>query len=66
MSRGLLPLSCLACAMLAAPAAPAAAAAPFKPIRFSVVVRGTGPDVILIPGLASARAVWNSTAAALP
>jgi pimeloyl-ACP methyl ester carboxylesterase len=26
---------------------------------FSVVVRGAGPDVILIPGLASSRAVWD-------
>jgi pimeloyl-ACP methyl ester carboxylesterase len=63
MSRGLFPLSCLACA---ATASPAAAAAPFEPTRFSVVVRGTGPDVVLIPGLASSRGIWNSTAAALP
>jgi len=33
--------------------------------RFSVVVRGKGPDVILIPGLASSRAVWAPTAKAL-
>lgn len=29
--------------------------------RFSVEVRGTGPDVILIPGLSSPRAVWDET-----
>lgn len=48
--------------VLAAPAA----AAPFKSARISVEVRGSGPDVILIPGLASSRAVWNGTAAAVP
>jgi pimeloyl-ACP methyl ester carboxylesterase len=30
-----------------------------------VVTRGSGPDVILIPGLSSSRDVWNATAAAL-
>ncbi len=33
-----------------------------EPTRFSVVTVGTGPDVILIPGLSSPRAVWQSTA----
>jgi pimeloyl-ACP methyl ester carboxylesterase len=33
-----------------------------EPTRFSVEVRGTGPDVILIPGLASSRDVWRATA----
>ena len=50
---------------LAAPTAPTAAAA-FAPKRFSVVVKGSGPDVILIPGLASPRDVWNGTVAAVP
>ncbi len=36
-----------------------------QPTRFTVEVRGTGPDVILIPGLASSRAVWEPTARAL-
>lgn len=54
-----------ACALPAAPAAPAAAA-PFKPTRISVVVRGSGPDVILIPGLSTSRGVWNGTVAAVP
>lgn len=61
MSRRLL-LPVLLSALLAAPAA----AAPFKPTRISVVVRGSGPDVILIPGLAAARGIWSSTAAAVP
>jgi len=52
----------------AAPAsAPSVAAArPFAPTRFSVVVQGTGPDVILIPGLAGSREVWKGTVAAVP
>jgi N-formylmaleamate deformylase len=52
----------LAAALLAAPAA----AAPFKPTRISVSVRGSGPDVILIPGLSASRGVWNGTVAAMP
>ena len=33
--------------------------------RFSVAVSGQGPDVILIPGLASSGAVWDDTVAHL-
>ncbi|HEX8512518.1 MAG TPA: alpha/beta hydrolase [Allosphingosinicella sp.] len=51
-----------AAALLAAPAA----AAPFKPTRISVQVRGSGPVVVLIPGLSSSRGVWNGTVAAVP
>ena len=63
MSRGLFPLSLLALALLGAPASAAPA---FKPTRISVVTRGSGPDVILIPGLAASRGIWSSTAAAVP
>ena len=58
----------LACAAAAAPApAPSAPAArPFAPTRFSVVVQGTGPDVILIPGLTGSRDVWKGSVAAVP
>jgi len=38
----------------------------FKPTRFSVEVRGSGPDVILIPGLASSRDIWDESVAAVP
>ncbi len=31
-----------------------------EPTRFSVTVTGEGPPVILVPGLASSPAVWNS------
>ncbi|CAN5173761.1 alpha/beta hydrolase [soil metagenome] len=41
----------------AAPIAVPSAAAP----RFTVAVTGKGPDVILIPGLASSSAVWDDT-----
>ena len=49
-----------------APAKAKAAAPAFKPTRFSVVVKGSGPDVILIPGLNSSRSIWNGTVAAVP
>ncbi|MNV07447.1 Soluble epoxide hydrolase [compost metagenome] len=50
----------------AAPAAPAAARLPaFVSDRIVVETRGAGPDVILIPGLASTSAVWARTASAL-
>lgn len=44
----------------------ASAAPPFASSRLSVVVRGSGPDVILIPGLTASRDIWNGTVAALP
>jgi pimeloyl-ACP methyl ester carboxylesterase len=58
----------LACVGAAAPAPPpsAGAARPFAPTRFSVTVQGTGPDVILIPGLTGSREVWKGTVAAVP
>jgi pimeloyl-ACP methyl ester carboxylesterase len=43
-----------------------AVAAPFKSDRFSVEVKGKGPDVVLIPGLSSSPRVWDSTVAAVP
>lgn len=42
------------------------AAPPFQPTRFSVEVRGSGPDVILIPGLTAGREIWAATVRALP
>jgi len=43
----------------------AVAPAPFTSGRISVVVQGSGPDVILIPGLTSPREVWKGTVAAV-
>lgn len=40
----------------------AASADASEPKRFSVVSIGKGPDIILIPGLSSPRAVWQATA----
>jgi pimeloyl-ACP methyl ester carboxylesterase len=58
----------LACVWAAAPSPlPAVPAAkPFAPTRFSVTVKGTGPDVILIPGLTGSSEVWKGTVAAVP
>lgn len=42
-----------------------AVAAPFQSGRILVEAKGQGPDVVLIPGLASTSAVWARTAAAL-
>lgn len=53
-------LKFLASVALIALALPTAAHA--APTRFSVVTLGQGPDVILIPGLSSPRAVWTATA----
>lgn len=52
---------------LAATGLPAPAlAAPFASRRIAVTVRGAGPDVLLIPGLASGPSVWSGTVAAVP
>lgn len=46
-------------------AAPAPAPTLFQSSRILVETKGQGPDVVLIPGLASTSAVWARTAAAL-
>ncbi|HEX8640153.1 MAG TPA: alpha/beta hydrolase [Allosphingosinicella sp.] len=58
---GALALGVAACTPAAVGAVPA-----FEPTRFSVEVRGRGPDVILIPGLTSGPSVWARTVAAVP
>src|SRR5438128_2130181 len=59
-------LACLAPQSLHARSGPAAASrAAFQPTRFSVVVEGSGPDVIMIPGLTSNRRVWDQAVASL-
>jgi pimeloyl-ACP methyl ester carboxylesterase len=59
-------LFALIATLLLAGSAPLAAQAPFRPTRFSVEVVGSGPDVILIPGLTASKEVWRPTLAALP
>jgi N-formylmaleamate deformylase len=54
----------MALAGLAAPLP--ALAAPFASRRIAVSVRGKGPDVVLIPGLASGPGIWNGAIAACP
>lgn len=53
-----------ACATAEAPETPQPSAS-FQSERISVVARGSGPDVILIPGMTSHRDVWATTADAL-
>ncbi len=55
----LLPL--VAACATTGPAAPA-----FTSDRIGVEVRGSGPDVVLIPGLSSHPSVWDATVAAVP
>src|SRR5437868_5738546 len=53
-------------AAAAVPADPGTPASNFSSERIGVTVMGSGPDVVLIPGLSSTPAVWSSTMAALP
>jgi len=55
-----------ALALLAAFPLTSALAAPFASDRINVRTEGSGPDVILIPGLNSSPRTWASTVAALP
>lgn len=67
LAAAMLPLA--ACATGRAGDSAGAAQAPrpaFASERIGVDVRGSGPDVILIPGLSSSPAVWENTIAALP
>jgi pimeloyl-[acyl-carrier protein] methyl ester esterase len=50
-----------ACASAPEAREPTPEATLFTPTRFSVEITGQGPDVILIPGLASSRDVWDQT-----
>ena len=43
-----------------------ALAAPFASERITVRTEGSGPDVVLIPGLNSSPRTWASTVAAMP
>lgn len=43
-----------------------ALAAPFASDRITVRVEGTGPDVVLVPGLNSSPRAWATTVAAVP
>lgn len=60
-----LALAALAFVPAAATAARVPTADTAAPTRFSVVVEGKGPDVILLPGLMSSRKVYDRAAAGL-
>jgi pimeloyl-ACP methyl ester carboxylesterase len=66
LAAALLPVAALAAPAAAQPAQAQAPRAPFSSERIGVTVRGTGPDVVLIPGLTSSPQVWESTVAAVP
>ncbi len=66
MNRRLFLVMSLAAGLLGCAPAASDAAPPFKPTRFSVQVKGSGPDVILIPGLTAGPDVWSGTVASLP
>jgi pimeloyl-ACP methyl ester carboxylesterase len=67
MSRRAFLRTCLALgALCALPGQAAAAAAPFGSSRISVAVRGSGPDVVLIPGMTASPGIWKGTVAAIP
>ena len=67
MLRFFLAFFLLPAAAFAAAAPDKAAKAPaFASERLSVEVTGSGPDVVLIPGLSSSPQVWRSTIAAVP
>jgi len=55
----------LVTALVLAACASAPDAPSFSSDRISVVARGSGQDVIFIPGLSSSRDIWNTTADAL-
>jgi N-formylmaleamate deformylase len=56
----------LAAPAVAVPRAAMATAPAFVPTRFTAEVLGSGPDVILIPGLTASKEVWRGTVAAVP
>ena len=60
----LLPLLAACAASIAPPHSVGTPA--FHSDRVTITASGSGPDVILIPGLSSSTAVWDSTVAALP
>lgn len=66
IAASMLPLAA-SCATATPPAASAEAPrAPFASERIGVTVVGSGPDVVLVPGLSSSPDVWRSTIEAMP
>lgn len=58
-------LTLAGCSRDPAPPADQASDRPFESDRISIVTRGTGPDVVLVPGLNSDRDVWDGVADSL-
>jgi N-formylmaleamate deformylase len=66
MKRRVFLFAGFAAALLTLLPASGASAQPFSSDRISVVVQGSGPDVVLIPGLTASRDMWRATVAAVP
>jgi pimeloyl-ACP methyl ester carboxylesterase len=66
MISRLLALALVPLASACATTPSASSAAAFSSERIGVEVRGSGPDVVLIPGLSSSPQAWESTIAAMP
>src|SRR5688572_15750607 len=58
-------LTLAGCSKSPAPPADQASDRPFGSDRISVVTRGSGPDIVLVPGLDSHRDVWDGLADSL-
>jgi len=58
-------LTLAGCSKSPAPPADQASDRPFGSDRISVVTRGSGPDIVLVPGLDSHRDVWDGVADSL-
>ena len=58
-------LTLAGCSKTPAPPADQASDRPFASDRISVVTRGSGPDIVLVPGLDSHRDVWDGVADSL-
>ena len=58
-------MSVAACSRSAVDPVQDATALPFESAYFTVTVSGSGPDIVLVPGLASSAAIWDDTVAAL-
>lgn len=58
-------LTLAGCSKAPAPPADQTSARPFASDRITVVTRGTGPDVVLVPGMDSHRDVWDGVADSL-
>jgi len=65
-SRRIVLAAAAALGLAACASTPAETAAPFASERVTITATGSGPDVILVPGLTSNPRIWQGTVAAFP